>query len=844
MVAAGSSGEDIIDREQSWARQCAIRQEREEEEKTKTAMMRTNDGVACRSHCAWIPVEGILDRLVVATLVLLGASTSSIQANAFHSNRKGPQNHYHYSDYQNTRRNNMLQRLLSSKDSLTNKASGEEDQAGSLLAVYPPHSTSNLHQYYMEHQHSIQDPNSYWHDKAYEFLDWERDFDTVLDGTLKDGDVTWFSGGKLNVAYNAIDRHVYSTTSDGTRRKADQIALLWEGDEPDQIRRITYRELLQRVSQIANALRAQGVQKGDVVTLYMPMIPELAMTMLACARIGAVHSVVFAGFSAEALAQRIVAAKSRTVVTANVGKRGGKTIQLKQIVEQARQRENADDVIEQILVWDHGNLLSNTEEASINGNDAVVHDTNEPSFELGDKDVYMNALIETQRPYCPPVSMDAEDNLFILYTSGSTGQPKGLVHTTAGYALYAAFTARKTFDLEPNTDLFACVADCGWITGHSYVVYGPLLNGCTTFLFESTPMYPNAGRYWDMIQRHKITQFYTAPTAIRLLMAQGDGIPQEYDLSSLKVLGSVGEPINPEAWRWYYHVIGQERCTIVDTYWQTETGGHIITNLPGITPMKPGSCTLPCFGIDTVVLDPVSGRVLGEPPHDVTKGETSSTMTNEDVEGVLAVRQPWPGMARTCLGDHGRYMSTYLNPYPGFYFTGDSVVRDGKSGHHTITGRVDDVLNVSGHRIGTAEIESALVLHPAVAQAAVVGKPHPIKGQGVTAFVMLDIEAQQAMTKTDEENPEDSEARLVKDLRQQVRNEIGPFAAPDQIFVAPSLPMTRSGKIMRRILRKIVAGEIDFLGDTSTLADPSIVGTLIDKVVDPKTLSESAATRN
>lgn len=389
-----------------------------------------------------------------------------------------------------------------------------------------------------------------------------------------------------------------------------------------------------------------------------------------------------------------------------------------------------------------------------------------------------------------------------LARSGSTGQPKGLVHTTGGYALYAAFTTKTTFDLSPR-DLFACVADCGWITGHTYVVYGPLLNGATTFLFESTPLYPDPGRYWDMIERHRITQFYTAPTAIRSLMRYGDAVPKRYDLSSLKILGSVGEPINPEAWRWYYEVVGDSKCTIVDTYWQTETGGHIVTNLPGVTPMKPGSCTLPMFGIDTVVLDPVDGHLVEQVP-------------GKPIEGVLAVRQPWPGMARTCLGDHERFMTVYLKPYPGYYFTGDAVLRD-KDGYHFITGRVDDVLNVSGHRIGTAEVESALVLHPAVAQAAVVGKPHPIKGESITGFVML--------TEGFEDSPE-----LIKELRNQVRSEIGPFASPDMLWVAPSLPMTRSGKIMRRILRKIVAGETDSLGDTSTLADPSIVDTLIEKV--------------
>jgi len=395
--------------------------------------------------------------------------------------------------------------------------------------------------------------------------------------------------------------------------------------------------------------------------------------------------------------------------------------------------------------------------------------------------------------------MDAEDTLFILYTSGSTGMPKGVVHTTGGYALYAAMTTQTTFDLSPG-DIFACVADCGWITGHTYTVYGALLNGGTTFLFESTPLYPDAGRYWDMIQRHKITQFYTAPTAIRSLMRYGESFPAKYDLSSLKVLGSVGEPINPAAWDWYYEHIGRKSCTIVDTYWQTETGGHIVTNIPGVTPMKPGSCTLPFYGIDPVVLDPNTGQIL----------------EGNNVEGVLALRQPWPGMARTCLGDHERFLTVYLKPYPGFYFTGDSVLRDA-DGFHFITGRVDDVINVSGHRIGTAEVESALVAHPAVAQAAVVGQPHPIKGQSITCFVMLDVEH------------EESES-LIRELKLAVRADIGPFAAPDMILVSPTLPMTRSGKIMRRILRKIVAGETDSLGDTSTLADPSIVDILIEKM--------------
>jgi len=647
----------------------------------------------------------------------------------------------------------------------------------SLAKVFPPKSGILFEQYQKLYRQSIENPKEFWGNAAKEHVDWFRPFDKVLDGGFEHGDVRWFEGGKLNISYNALDRH-----------NPNDLALIWEGDEPDDIRKLTYGEVLRKVCKIGNALLRKGVQKGDIVTIYMPMIPELAMTMLACARIGAVHSVVFAGFSAEALGQRISAAKSKIVVTADVGRRGGKTIGLKDIVNDALTKLDCNSVVEHVMVWER---FYNAESSA------------SPPYEMKDRDIRMDPLVAVQRPYCPPVHMDSEDNLFILYTSGSTGNPKGLVHTTGGYAVYAKMTTQVTFDLQPG-DVFACVADCGWITGHTYVVYGPLLNGSTSFMFESTPVYPNEGRYWDMIQRHKITQFYTAPTAIRLLMRYGDEIPKKYDLSSLRVLGSVGEPINPEAWRWYYEVVGRSKCTVVDTYWQTETGGHIITNLPGITPMKPGSCTLPFYGIDTVVLCPTTGKELTEPDE------------NGNFQGVMALKSPWPGMARTCLGDHERFLTVYFKPYPGYYFTGDTVSRD-KDGFHFIIGRMDDVMNVSGHRIGTAEVESALVAHPAVAQAAVVGKPHEIKGQSICAFAML--------TAGYEESPE-----LIKELRGSVRSEIGGFCNPDLIVITPSLPMTRSGKIMRRILRKIVCGEIDSLGDTSTLADPSIVETLIEKV--------------
>ena len=669
-------------------------------------------------------------------------------------------------------------------------------------AIYPASTSATLTSYHSQYASSIRDVSSYWSTLALSKLDWFVPFDTSsapLDGKFLDGSVSWFAGGKLNVCHNAVDRYCLPPYD-----RSDEIAIVWEGDDTSSVLRIAYADLRMEVCRIANALRACGVRKGDVVTLYMPMVPELAMTMLACARLGAVHSVIFAGFGADAIADRVMDAQSRWIVTAAFGSRGGRALPLKSICDAAISKERCAGIVKKVFVFDGKGADGDKWEAgSVSGGGGGGGGS-------GVQVVRMTDLVAAQRPVCPCVWMDAEDPLFILYTSGSTGRPKGLVHTTGGYALFAMHTTANSFGLaqqtgptdpnSPNKDVYACVADAGWITGHTYIVYGPLLNGLSTFMFESTPVYPDPGRYWDMVQRHKITVFYTAPTAIRSLMRFGDEAPKKYDLRSLRVLGTVGEPINPAAWKWYYDVIGGGRCSVVDTYWQTETGGHVITNLPGITPMKPGSCTLPCYGIEVVVLDASTGKEILDSP----------------AEGVLAIKQPWPGMARTCLGDHERYLTVYMRPYPGYYFSGDGCRRD-EEGYIWITGRVDDVLNVSGHRIGTAEVESALVAHPAVAQAAVVGYPHDVKGQGICCFTTL------------VEGYPESDA-LVKELYMSVRTHIGPFASPDMIIPTGALPMTRSGKIMRRILRKIASGETDSMGDITTLLDPSIVDDLILKV--------------
>ena len=618
------------------------------------------------------------------------------------------------------------------------------------------------------YKRSVEDPEAFWGEHARKNLSWFRDFEAVRQGSFEKGDVAWFTNGKINVSWNCLDRHIAT--------RGDQTAIIFEGDELGSGRSYTYSEALAEVCKIANVLRKWGVRRGDTVAVYMPMIPDLAFVMLACARIGAVHSVVFAGFSANSLRDRIVDAQSKWVICADEGKRGGRTIGLKVIVDKAISESGG--VVERCFMF---------------------HRTNNPEVPTTDIDVNMEEEVLTVRPYCPCEEMDSEDNLFLLYTSGSTGKPKGIAHTQAGYLLYTSMTHKYVFDYRDG-DVYACVADCGWITGHSYIVYGPMCNGATTVMFESTPTYPDAGRYWDLIQRHKVTQFYTAPTAIRALMRFSSDIPAKYDLSSLRVLGSVGEPINPEAWRWYNDNIGKGRCAIVDTYWQTETGGIMLTPLPGATPTKPGACMQPFFGIKVSL-----------------RNSLDHTLIEGAGEGVIVCESTWPSLGRTVYNNHQRYLKTYMSEVPGTYFFGDSASRDA-DGHYWIQGRCDDVMNVSGHRLGSAEIESALVAHDDVSEAAVIGIPHPVKGEALACYVTL--------VDSVEETPEH-----VGILRKQVRAEIGPFATPEYIIVTPALPKTRSGKIMRRILRKLVTGASD-LGDITTLADPSVVEHLQTKVAD------------
>jgi acetyl-CoA synthetase len=623
----------------------------------------------------------------------------------------------------------------------------------------------NNDQYQAMYERSIEDPDAFWAEQADKFLDWYEKWSTVSSANFEAGQVSWFQGGKLNVTVNCIDRHL--------AERGEQTAIIWEGDDPADDAHISYQALSDAVCQLANGLRARGVKKGDRVCIYMPMIPEAAYAMLACARIGAIHSVVFGGFSPQSLKDRILDSDCRTVITADEGVRGGKAIALKENTEQAlAECPNVHTVV------------------------TVKRTGGEIPWQEG-RDVWYHELVADQDTQAEPEIMDAEDPLFILYTSGSTGKPKGVQHSTAGYLLHAAITHKYVFDYHDG-DIYWCTADVGWITGHSYIVYGPLANGATTLMFEGIPTYPDASRFWQVIDKHKVNTFYTAPTALRQLMSQGDDFVTATDRSSLQLLGTVGEPINPEAWEWYHRVVGDHRCPIVDTWWQTETGGIMITPLPGATPLKPGSATRPFFGVKPALMD-ADGNVIEA----------------TEASGNLVITGTWPGQIRTVYGNHQRVVETYYSTYKGYYFTGDGARRDA-DGYYWITGRVDDVLNVSGHRIGTAEVESALVLHPSVAEAAVVGYPHDVKGEGIYAYVTLMVG-----------DNRDHET-LHQELIDMVRREIGPIAKPDVIQWAPGLPKTRSGKIMRRILRKIAANELDNLGDTSTLADPAVVDDLIE----------------
>jgi len=616
------------------------------------------------------------------------------------------------------------------------------------------------------YQESLEDPKKFWGEQGKKFISWITPWKTVHKNDFKNGKTEWFIGGKLNVSFNCVDRHLED--------RGNETAIVWEGDELEDSRNITYSELHKEICKLANALKTNGIRKGDRVCIYMPMIPEAAFAMLACSRIGAIHSVVFGGFSPSALKDRILDADCCAVITANEGKRGGRIVPLKKNVDQAL-IECAN--VKRVLVVKRTDVL--------------------PSWEKG-RDIWYHEAIERESTECFIEPMDSEDPLFILYTSGSTGKPKGVLHSTAGYLLHAAMSHKYVFDYKDG-ELFWCTADVGWITGHSYIIYGPLANGAKTLIFEGVPTYPNSSRFWNVIDKHKVNIFYTAPTAIRSLMGLGDDFVTRTSRESLRILGSVGEPINPEAWEWYYKVVGEGKCPIVDTWWQTETGGIMIAPLPGATPLKPGSATKPFFGIEPAILDGEGNEIMGEG------------------SGDLVIKNSWPGQIRTVWGDHRRLVETYFSTYEGYYFTGDGARRD-EEGYFWITGRVDDVLNISGHRLGTAEVESALVEHELVAEAAVVGFPHPVKGQGIYAYVTL----MQGYS---------GEQTIIEELKALVTEKIGPIAKPDLIQWSPNLPKTRSGKIMRRILRKIAEGELQQLGDTSTLADPTAVDELISNRV-------------
>ena len=616
------------------------------------------------------------------------------------------------------------------------------------------------------YQQSVDDPEGFWGEQG-KRLDWIKPYTKVRDTSFDTSDlhVRWYYDGVLNASANCLDRHL--------DKRGDQVAIIWEGDDPADDDKITYRDLHERVCRFANGLKSLGAKKGDRITIYLPMIPEIAVAMLACARIGAIHSVVFGGFSPESIAGRIHDCESSMVITSDEGLRGGRTIPLKNNVDQAIERLTVEHIDKVVVV--------NRTGADINW--------------VEGRDVWYHELVDAQSPDCPPEPMDAEDPLFILYTSGSTGKPKGVLHTSGGYMVYASMTHQYVFDYHDG-DIYWCTADCGWITGHSYIVYGPLANGATTTIFEGLPNYPDASRHWQVCDKHNVNIYYTAPTAIRALMREGDEPVKKTSRQSIRLLGTVGEPINPEAWHWYHEVVGDDRCPIVDTWWQTETGGILLTPLPGATMLKPGSATRPFFGIEPLIVD------------------NDGTVLEGACEGILCIGGSWPGQMRTVYGDHQRFVDTYFKAYPGLFFTGDGCRRD-EDDYYWITGRVDDVINVSGHRMGTAEVESALVEHDDVAEAAVVGYPHDIKGQGIYAYVTL---------KAGIDPTEALQGELIK----FVRKEIGPIATPDLLQWAPALPKTRSGKIMRRILRKIAANEHDQLGDTSTLADPTVVDDLVD----------------
>ena len=647
---------------------------------------------------------------------------------------------------------------------------------------YPPESFAqkahikSFQQYQEMYQRSIEDPEGFWAEVAEEFY-WEKKWDQVRSYNFARSKgpifIKWFEGGKTNICYNCVDRNL--------EKLGGQPALLWEGNEPGEDRVLTYQDLYDEVTKFANVLKGFGLQKGDRVTIYLPMIPELPIAMLACARIGVIHSVVFGGFSAESLKSRVVDSQCNLVITSDGTYRGGKAVTLKQICDEALKGSAEEGVeVPNVVVVERVGPGKGIECPMVDGRDQYWHD-----------------LMAKAEVGCDPVWMDAEDPLFILYTSGSTGKPKGVQHTTGGYMVYTSLTHKYVFDYHPG-DVYWCTADIGWVTGHSYILYGPLLNGAQSLMFEGVPTYPDAGRFWEVVDKWKVNIFYTAPTAIRAVMRMGDEFVTKYSRQTLRLLGTVGEPINPEAWRWYNEVVGDSRCPIVDTWWQTETGGILITPLPGAIPTKPGSATLPFFGVEPAILD-----------------EDGKELAGNDVSGRLVMKAPWPGQLRTTYGSHERFEQVYFSDYDGYYFTGDGCRRD-ETGYYWITGRVDDVINVSGHRMGTAEVESALVSHPAVAEAAVVGFPHEIKGQGIYAYVTL---------KVGQEYTDD----LKKELILHVRKEIGPIAAPDVIHWAPGLPKTRSGKIMRRILRKMAdGGGMEDFGDTSTLADPSVINQLME----------------